>query len=259
MSSRPSDWEDLNAYVDGELEPAHAADVADRIAGDPALARQAAALTGAKAALADTSDTPAFDFGPPAAEGRRWHWLAVAASAVFILAASAFWAAQFDPAEPAALAAAATMHESLAAQQTGASQQAEQVAAVAGFQPYIPDLAAAKLSLAAAAPFPVSGSPDGLALQYTGTRGCRVTYAAFPGEGLTLGEGLARIETGDLTGYGWRVGAIGYALLAQGMDPDRLAVIAANLHAASRLHRPFDDAARTQLAQSRAESRACTA
>ena len=55
------------------------------------------------------------------------------------------------------------------------------------------------------------------------------------------------------------MGTIGYALLAQGMDPNRLAVIAANVYAASRLHRPFDGAARTQLAQSRAESRACTA
>jgi anti-sigma factor RsiW len=259
MSSRPSEWEDLNAYVDGELEPAHAADVAERIAGDPALARQAAALTGMKAALADTSAAPAFDFAPPVPASRRHRrWLAVAASAVFILAASAFWATQFDQTAPAWLSAAATAHDSLVAQQTDAPLYAEQVAAVAGFHPYIPDLVAAKLSLAAAAPFIINGAPDGLALQYTGTRGCQVTYVAFPGEGFTLDESLAQIETGDLTGYGWRVGAIGYAILAHGMDPDRLAVIAANIHAASRLHRPFDDAARTQLAQSRAESRACT-
>ncbi len=259
MSSRPSDWEALNAYVDGELEPGRAADVAERVAGDPAMARQAAALTGMKAALADIPDVPVFDIAPPAPKStRQRRWLAIAASAAFILAASAFWATQF-PATPSWLTAAATVHNSLAAQQTDAPLYAEQVAAIAGFQPYIPDLVAAKLSLAAAAPFPVSGSAGGLALQYTGTRGCRVTYVAFPGEGFALDESLARIETGGLTGYGWRVGAIGYALLAQGMDPNRLAVIAANVYAASRLHRPFDDAARAQLAQSRAESRACTA
>lgn len=260
MPSRSSDWEALNAYVDGELDPARTAEVAERIAHDPALARQTAALTGMKAALAETPDTPAFDFDPPATESRhRRRWLAIAASAAFILAASAFWATQFDQATPTWLTAAATAHSNLAAQQTDAPLYAEQVAAVAGFRPYIPDLVAAKLSLAAAAPFPVNGSPGGLALQYTGTRGCRVTYVAFPSEDFTLGESLAQIETGGLTGYGWRVGAIGYALLAQGMDPNRLAVIAAKVHAASRLHRPFDDAARTQLAQSRAESRACTA
>lgn len=261
MSSRPSDWEALNAYVDGELDPARTAEVAEQIAHDPALARQAAALTGMKAALAKPNDAPAFDFGSPATEGRRrQHWLAIAASAAFILAAAAFWVTQFNsPSTPTWLTAAATAHSSLAVQQTDAPLYAEQVAAVAGFQPYIPDLVAAKLSLAAAAPFPVSGSPGGLALQYTGTRGCRVTYVAFPGEDFALDESLAPIKTGALTGYGWRVGAIGYALLAQGMDPARLAVIAANVHAASRLHRPFDDAARTQLAQSRAESRACTA
>ncbi len=105
----------------------------------------------------------------------------------------------------------------------------------------------------------VNGAPDGIAMQYLGTRGCRVTYIAFPGAGTELGEDLTPVESGGLTGYGWRVGAIGYGLLAQGMDPNRLAVIAKNVHAASRLYRPLDDAARTQLAQSRAESRACAA
>jgi len=260
MSSRPSDWEALNAYVDGALEPAHAADVAERIAHDPALARQAAALTGMKVALADTPDTPVFDFDAASRKiGRPWRWLSIAAAVAFILAASAFWATQFDSASPAWLTAAAAAHTSLAAQQTDPSPQAEQVAARVGFQPYIPDLAAAKLSLAMAAPFAIDGPPDGLILQYTGTRGCRVTYVAFPGEGFALDESLSKFESGGLAGYGWRVGAVGYAMLAEGMDPDRLAVIAASVHVASRLHRPFDDATRTQLAQSRSESRACTA
>lgn len=260
MPPRSSDWEALNAYVDGELDAGLTAEVAEQIARDPGLARQAAALTGMKAALTDTPDAPVFDFTPPATASRhRRRWLAIAASAAFILAASAFWATQFDQATPTWLTAAAAAHASLAAQQTDAPLYAEQVAAVAGFRPYIPDLVAAKLSLAAAAPFAIDGPPEGLILQYTGTRGCRVTYVAFPGEGFALDENLRPFASGGLTGYGWRVGAIGYALLAQGMDPDRLAVIAANVHAASRLHRPFDDAARTQLAQSRAESRACTA
>lgn len=260
MQSGSSDWEALNAYVDGELDSARTAEVAEQIARDPGLARQAATLAGMKAALTDTPDAPVFDFGSPVTGRRhRRRWLAIAASAAFILAASAFWATQFDQATPAWLTAAVAAHTSLAAQQTDAPPQVDQIAAVAGFQPYIPDLVAAKLSLAMAAPFAIDGPPEGLILQYTGTRGCRVTYVAFPGEGFALDENLAPFESGGLTGFGWRVGAIGYALLAQGMDPDRLAIIAANVHAASRLHRPFDDAARTQLAQSRAESRACTA
>jgi len=260
MSSRLPNWDALNAYVDGELDPARRAEIAERIARDPALARQAAALAGVKASLAEPANVPAFDFGPPAAASRRRRrWLTAAAAAVAILAASAFWATQYVQTDPAWLTAAATAHDSLAAQQTDASRDAERIAATAGFRPYIPDLAAAKLRLAAAAPLSVNGYSGGLALQYTGTRGCRVTYVAFPGAGISLGERLERIEIGDLTGYGWRVGAVGYALLAESMDPDRLAVIAANVHAASRLYRPFDDAARTQLAQSRAASRPCTA
>ena len=97
MSPRPSDWEALNAYVDGELEPAAAADVADRIAHEPAVARRAAALTGMKAALADTSDAPAFNFDPPAKKaGYQWHWLSAAAAVIFIFAGFALWTTQLD-------------------------------------------------------------------------------------------------------------------------------------------------------------------
>jgi anti-sigma factor RsiW len=260
MSSRPSDWEALNAYVDGELEPADAADVADRIAREPAFARRAAALTGMKAALAETADTPAFDFDPPDRKaGYQWRWLSVAAAVIVIFAAFALWTAQFERTTPAWLTAAAAAHTNLAALQPDSPPKAEAVSALRDFEPYLPDLSAAKLSLAAAAPFAADGHPNGVILQYTGTRGCRVTYVAFPGEGLALEESLTRFDTGGLTGYGWRVGAIGYALLAQGMDPNRLEVIAASVHAASRLHRPFDEATRSQLAQSRANSRACSA
>lgn len=261
MSSRLSDWEALNAYVDGELDPARRAEVAARIARDPALARHAAALTGVKAAFAVPDDVPAFDFGlPKAGGGRRLRWRAVAAAAVVVLAVSALWGADLGrQTDPAWLSVVATAHHSLAARQQGASPEAEQVAASAGFQSYVPDLAAAKLSLAAAIPIAVSGSPDGMALHYTGTRGCRVTYVTFPSEGVALTESLSQIETDGLTGYGWRVGAIGYALVARGMDPNRLKIIAVNVRAASRLHRPLDEASRTQLAQSRAESRACAA
>ncbi len=261
MSQRPSEWEALNAYVDGELEPADAADVAERIAREPTVARQAAALTGMKAALAETADTPAFDFKPLERTARnQWRWLSAAAAVIFVFAGIALWTSQFDRvAAPAWLTAAAAAHTSLAALQADAPPQAEPVSVLRDFEPYLPDLSAAKLSLAAAAPFAVQGQPDGVILQYTGTRGCRVTYVAFPGTGFALDESLTRIESDGLSGYSWRVGAIGYALLAQGMDPNRLSVIAKSVRAASRLHRPFDDATRTQLAQSRAESRACAA
>lgn len=260
MSSRLSDWETLNAYVDGELEAAEAAEIADRIAHDPVLARQAAALAGMKAALTEPVGTPAFDFGPLARERRyRVRRMAAAAAAVFLIViGAALWTMQTNRAAPAWLIAAADAHASLAAQRPNAPPQAEQIVLAAGFHPYIPVLSSAKLTLASAAPFRIDELPAGVALQYTGTRGCRVTYLAFSAEDTSLGEALSPVVHGNLSGFSWRVGAVGYALLAHGMDPERLAVIAANVHAASRRHRPFDEAARTQMAQSRAESRACT-
>ena len=48
-------WEQLNAYVDGELPPDEAADVAEAIAREPVLAREVAALTALKASVAQAA------------------------------------------------------------------------------------------------------------------------------------------------------------------------------------------------------------
>ena len=48
---RKPSWEELNAYVDGELDRAHAAEIADAAAGDPRLAGQIAQLMRAKSGV----------------------------------------------------------------------------------------------------------------------------------------------------------------------------------------------------------------
>ncbi len=258
MASRMSDWEVLNGYVDGELDPTTAAHIAERIAREPRLARQVANLTAMKAALAQGGGVPDFDFGPPAGRANRgWQWGAMAAAVTLVLAGLSQWSLPTHSRAPAWLVAGAQAHARLLEQAPAVPPSATLVSAMGGFQPYLPDLAAAKLTLAAVAPLNIDVRREGVAFQYTGTRGCRVTYLAFSGAEIDFDENLGKFELGGLRGYGWRVGDIGYALLAEGMDSGRLTVIAKSVHTASRLHRPFDAETRDQLAQSRADSRAC--
>ena len=57
---RPS-WEELNAYVDGELSPPDRAEVAAALAARPALAHRVAVLSKLKAAAGEATETAAAD------------------------------------------------------------------------------------------------------------------------------------------------------------------------------------------------------
>ncbi len=270
-----SDWEALNAYVDGMLPPRQAAEIAGRIAREPDLAKRAAALSRMKASVATSFDTD--DFEPqfheipqaaaPARKGRTvWRRGFAAAAAMLLIAAGIAYSSFNDPAPSDWVAAAATRHSAMSAQDVPELKpQIHTVTADAGFQPYVPDLAAARLRPVAAAPFPVdheTGNTDsGIILHFRGTRGCKLSYVALmlPGLDSRFGETLQTTTGAGFQGYSWRVGDIGYLLLATDMDSERLAVLAETIHSASRKHRPLNDAARLRLAQSRAESQACAA
>lgn len=257
MPARKSDWALLQAYVDGELDLAATSRVAQRIARQPEMARHVANLMSAKAAMAETTEDRTDATLPPNRRtARGWQWAAIAAAVSLVLAGLALWSLPSRDGAPAWLIAGAQAHTHLAAYAN--KLPPDTVSAIGSFEPYLPNLSAAHLTLAAVAPLALGGLPEGVALQYTGTRGCRVTYLAFSGNGIDLGERLATFNLGSLKGYGWRVGDIGYAVLAEGMDPNRLAVIATSIHTASRLHRPFDAATRSRLTQIRAESSPCS-
>ena len=57
----------------------------------------------------------------------------------------------------------------------------------------------------------------------------------------------------------WRVGGLGYALLASGMDPKHYAVILQTVHKASRSTVPIEAETRTALRESRSRARPCAA
>ena len=58
MTDRRISFEMLNAYVDGEMDTATAADVAREIAIDAALAHEVAALSRLRSTVAESIETP---------------------------------------------------------------------------------------------------------------------------------------------------------------------------------------------------------
>ncbi len=83
MKDRQVTFEMLNAYVDGELDTAAAAEVARAVAEDPALAREVAALSRLRSAVAESIEAPPLSVpAPPSTSGRG---MAIAASIAFVV------------------------------------------------------------------------------------------------------------------------------------------------------------------------------
>ena len=119
-----------------------------------------------------------------------------------------------------------------------------------------PQLEAAKLRLDYVALVP-GGDRDLLHLGYRGTRGCRLSLFVFEAEtGWPDGRDLS---SGARRGFAWRVGDLGYLLLARDMKAGRFELIADKMAQATRARRTFDAATRTALQRSRAASPPCSA
>jgi anti-sigma factor RsiW len=222
------DWQTLNAYVDGELAPAEAAAVAAALAREPELAARVASLSRLKAwssGLApDSVPPPAFQPPVPARAPRPLALAAGAAALLLALAVAWFWPFTAPPAE-------AWLDKAVSAHLAWLEQPADRGGAPidAALEPSltegIPDLTEAHLTLVYVKLAPGSGAGHGLQLGYRGIHGCRVSlWIAEAVAG--MGETPAALARQGVAGYGWRVGATGFALLARGMDPDRLRLLA---------------------------------
>jgi anti-sigma factor RsiW len=259
-------FEELNAYVDGELSPASAAAVARAVAEDPAVARQVAQLTRLKAMLQSERAAPAIALPsrrPRRAprRPRRIRPTSLAASlALFVaLAVSVtFWLEGRAPSPEAPLVFASAQHRAWVEGGVEAQPAAHVLPSALrtfGRPAQVPDLSAAGLMLARVALLQDESGPV-LHIGYRGTRGCRLSLMIRGPDGLP--EALRAVgESADL-GYAWRAGGVGYVLVASGMDPPRLRLIARKVHDATLEKAPFDAETRTALAESRAASAACT-
>ncbi len=264
MTKKYPDWEELNAYVDGELDAHDSARVARAVATDPALAEQVAILTRLKAAV--TEGLEPVDL-PAVKPKRRLRWYAVAAAVVLMVAAGvgtyvAPWPRQGD---------AGLLQRAAAAHRTWVERdEADDVREVGagvllsslhrlGPEAHVPDLSASRLTISMVTTVPASGA-DGPALHigYTGTRGCHVSLWISPAGG-DLGPRLVERRAGALRSFVWRAGSLAYVLINSGMDEGRFTLIARTVHRATLERLPLDAETRMALRESREASMPCSA
>ena len=245
---KQADWEALNAYVDGELDADSRADMAGRIAADYGFAAIVAEISRLKAGTrtALESGAAAADAQPAWLDGmlnrhrRLGRMRAVAAMAALLLLIVggtfvideragndqvAGWIGEATELHLAWVNGEREISFLLDANDTMVNRS--------GVWTPIPDLHAARLSLARVVVSP-SGAKAGLFAGYMGRRGCQVGLwiGAVPP---TLGETVQDFSSGSITRHAWRVGDTGYAVVAIGMDPQRLSDIIAHIERWSRL------------------------
>lgn len=230
-------WERLNAYVDAELDPASAADVAEAIARDPDLAARAAKLFRLKASVqasgAALTEVPPFAPMRPRPVTRRWSIRsapAVAAALLLLAVAVGFgtmsWWRSLEEGWPAEALAAERMWLD-----SGGDEQPIRTKVDTPLAMEIPDLTAADLRVVYVSAETGTASGNGLFVGYRGDRGCR--FGLWIGAARTGDEAdPKRWDTDRGQIRTWRTGEIGYAFLARGSDPvrfDRLADVVARI------------------------------
>lgn len=216
-------WEMLNAYVDGELEPAAAARVAAAIARDTALAARAATLSRLRAASRRIGPAEAAPpFTPlPAAAPRFRRAPAIAATLLVVVALGGLWMGPMRPAavHEAALGDAVAAHRQWLLHDVPGHDSA--VLAAAGLRTDgLPDLSAAAMRLVYVALDPRHRT-GGMLAGYVGPNGCRVGIWIGPPMAGIPGRPLAADEA-DIAIRVWSEGRTGYAVMAKGIAPARL-------------------------------------
>jgi hypothetical protein len=266
MIMRVPDWTTLNAYVDGELDPAAAAAVADVAGRDPAIARQIADLYRLKGASHTAMAEPLGHLGNVLPK-RQTSWVAAVAACLLaaVVIGTALWA-MLPPGQPPALPAnllaqARTLHADWLAAETRSEANTPPAVLLAaltafGAVPVMPDLRSTDLNIDLVK---VANGPGGRVLQvgYRGDHGCHLSLFAFVDQ--RLPETAVVVRSGDASAYGWRVGQLGYLLYAVGMDPTRLALIADTVETATRARAPLGFSARQRLAENKLHSATCHA
>lgn len=266
-------WEDLNAYVDGELSDERAAELAVALGRDPELAEQVAALHRLKGAAQGLVEQAPVDLHAGKAAAPVWlrSGLALAASLVVVLLVGALWTAFSPPPARHLVWAEQAWTAHRLWQGAGASAVRDQTAALRSAQhqlgpaAFVPDLRSAGLTLEHLGEGPRIDGMRSLHLGYSGVRGCRLSLFVLAG-GLGLSEQLLDLSpAGHSTGetasgrqaVAWQAAGLSNLLLAEGMDPLRFTEIARRVFRASVEQRSFDAETRQALQRSREESQRC--
>ncbi len=256
---RKTEFESANAFIDGELDRDERSEVLARAARDPRAAQELADLNKLKAALEDAIEVP--DIALPARAGKVRLRLALALAASLVVMAAGggawWWGASPGPREGLPVAWAIKAHKSWRGVPDQAAAPRIRPASLMR-NAYVPDLTAAKLTIAHIGQIKSPGGVPALVVGYSGTRGCRVTLIVDPAP-KDLGKSSMFFEIDGLLAMVWRAGRLRHQILAQGMDRGRFRMIAESVRRGSFDHLPLDERTRLALARSRASSPPCAA
>jgi anti-sigma factor RsiW len=251
-------WEQLNAYVDGELPPDEAADVAEAIAREPVLAREVAALTALKASVAQAAPPHP---GPlsklPCSHRNGLRVAAIAATLVVGLLFGIAWHSELHRPAPGPQLA-------LELHQTWSSSREEghpDAMTKVGFDSlqlaYVPDLTRVELAFGGVRQIRLRGG-RGLHVGYQGPRGCAVSLVVFSRPG-SHDKPLGSLDLDAAAAWHWVSGGVSFYLIAPSMDPSRLAGIARVVHRLTRARLPLDPAGVLALEEARSGAEPCLA
>ena len=262
MSGKKLEIERLNALIDGELTSKERAELLDAVAAEPALARELSALGKLKAAVEDSVETPDIALPARSRNMKRLRLPALALAASLVLAAVVglswylFGHGSTLGGVPVAWAVEAHRSWNLSAPKSESPVLLRSVGVRA--DAYVPDLSAARLSIAHVGSRPTANGGKALMVGYRGTRGCKVTLlVASAPAGMTRKPVSFTFE--QVRAVAWAANNLGYIVLAEGMAPARFSLIAESIRQASLKHLPLDQRTRTALAQSCAASPPCAA
>lgn len=228
-------WEMLNAYVDEELPPDIAAEVAAAVARDPSTASHVATLARLRSA---TRAFPEGQDAPPPVLPRRAPAFALrrtacAASiaALMMLAGALFWGVDHTPPEASSLSHAVAAHSQWIAG-TAPSRSGRIPVNLASHEAEgLPDLSMALLQLSYISIDPAMRDGGGVLAGYRGPHGCRLGLWMGP-RSSRWGRIPAPADRDGLRIRIWSSDEADYALLSRGMDPlrlDRIAGIVAHM------------------------------
>lgn len=255
MSEQNYTWEQLNAYVDGELPPATASQIATAAAEDPDLAQAIFTLSELKAASHralefDNDDAPAIPHlpagGRPGGPGWKWPCALAASLLVMALASGAVWyGLQGQNGPDNWMTVAQEQHQEWIdgdseAQTSDQSVQDSMKASddlvevfVDGTIGYAPSLALAGMRITR-----FSSQRDGrdeyFFVGYLGQNGCQLSLTITKAPESQQLELSLEWQEDNRALASWRVGDTAYAAVSQGMDKQRFRRLTAHLENTTR-------------------------
>jgi anti-sigma factor RsiW len=252
-------WEALNAYVDDELAPDAAADVAAAVARDPDLAARVASLSRLRAAtrnLAPEIGTPVLRL-PTRRLAMSARVAALAASLVLAVGLSApLWIVGRVTPDARPLSAAVAAHLAWLADARSDQGGRLQVKMAGSGASALPDLTLASLTLVHLSLDPAIRQGGGVLAGYVGPKGCRIGLWISPRRGSAHPRPVAHDREGLMIRT-WSGNETEYALLGRGIDSlrlDRIAALVARL--TLREHLPSREQV-AALDEARAAGSAC--